>query len=147
MSRYLEVFFRNGWFELSSNIFYTEDTRHYFHVNSLTYPYTVESNELLEGQLTFDEFLDYIFNGDSTKRDLVYQIIGAILSNVPLKNFFIFQGVSNGGKTLLSNAIIRLLDSDDVEFVGSINEINATKSKSYEGRKKLLYIDDAPNDK
>ena len=97
--------------------------------------------------LNFDVFLNYIFDGDELRIRLLYQIIGAILSNVPLKNVFVFQGVSNGGKSLLSSAIIRLRDSNDVELVGSINEINAFKSKSYEGRTKLLYIDDAPNEK
>ena len=97
--------------------------------------------------LDFDRFLSYIFDGDALKMKLTYQIIGAILSDLPMKNVFVFQGVSNGGKSLLSDIIIRLRDSRDVELVGSINEINASKSKSYEGRTKLLYIDDAPNEK
>ena len=143
----MQVFFRNGWYNLANNMFYSEDTREYFHTDCLPYSFEASGNSLSSLNLNFDVFLNYIFDGDELKIELVYQIIGAILSNVPLKNVFIFQGVSNGGKSLLSDVIVRLRNSSDVELVGSINEINASKSKSYEGRIKLLYIDDAPDEK
>ena len=143
----MQVFFRNGWYNLANNMFYSEDTREYFHTDCLPYSFEASGNSLSSLNLNFDVFLNYIFDGDELKIELVYQIIGAILSNVPLKNVFIFQGVSNGGKSLLSDVIVRLRNSSDVELVGSINEINASKSKSYEGGIKLLYIDDAPDEK
>ena len=147
----MQVFFRNGWYNLADNKFYksadSKDTREYFHTDCLPYSFEDSGNLLSSLNLNFDVFLNYIFDGDELKIELVYQIIGAILSNISLKNVFIFQGVSNGGKSLLSEVILRLRDSSDVELVGSINEINASKSKSYEGRIKLLYIDDAPNEK
>ena len=148
----MQVFFKNGWYNLANRGFCPEDTRAYFHTDCLPYSFEASSfeasgNLVLLPDLNFDVFLNYIFDGDESRIKLLYQIIGAILSNVPLKIVFIFQGVSNGGKSLLSSAIIRLRDMSDVELVGSINEINASKSKSYEGRTKLLYIDDAPNEK
>lgn len=143
----MQVFFKNGWYNLADHTFYTEDTREYFHTECLPYSFKTVDESLLRTTLDFDRFLSYIFDGDALKMNLTYQIIGAILSDLPMKNVFVFQGVSNGGKSLLSDIIVRLRDSRDVELVGSINEINASKSKSYEGRTKLLYIDDAPNEK
>lgn len=143
----MQVFFKNGWYNLATSGFCPEDTRAYFHTDCLPYSFEASGNLVLLPDLNFDVFLNYIFDGDESRIKLLYQIIGAILSEIPVKNIFVFQGVSNGGKSLLSNAIIRLRDMSDVEIVGSINDINASKSKSYEGRTKLLYIDDAPNEK
>ena len=142
-----QVFFQNGWYSLTDNKFYIEDTREYFHTECLPYSFESFGNAVSLPELKFDIFLNYIFDGDELRIKFLYQIIGAILSDVPVKNIFVFQGVSNGGKSLLSNAIMRLRDCTDVELIGSINEINSAKSKSYEGRIKLLYIDDAPNEK
>ena len=146
-SNEMKDIFKNGWYDLATSKFYSEDTRKYFHPDCLPYSFEAYDQSLLFTELGFDKFLNYIIDGDESRIKLLYQIIGAILSDVPLKNIFVFQGVSNGGKSLLSNFIIRLRDSSDVELVGSINEINASKSKSYEGRTRLLYIDDAPNEK
>ena len=143
----MQVFFKNGWYNLATSGFYPENTRAYFHTECLPYSIEASGNLLFLPDLNFDVFLNYIFDGDELRIKLLYQIMGAILSEVPVKNIFVFQGVSNGGKSLLSSAIMRLRDMSDVELVGSINEINASKSKSYEGRTKLLYIDDAPNEK
>lgn len=143
----MQVFFQNGWYDLATNSFYPEDTRMYFHTDCLPYSFEASDQSLLFTDLEFDNFLNCIFDSDGLRVKLIYQIMGAILSDVPVKNVFVFQGVSNGGKSLLSSAIVRLRDRSDVEIVGSINEINASKSKSYEGRTKLLYIDDAPNEK
>lgn len=143
----MQVFFQNGWYDLATSSFYSEDTRMYFHTDCLPYSFEASDQSLLFTDLEFDNFLNCIFDSDGLRVKLIYQIMGAILSDVPVKNVFVFQGVSNGGKSLLSSAIVRLRDRSDVEIVGSINEINASKSKSYEGRTKLLYIDDAPNEK
>ena len=40
----------------------------------------------------FDEILDDVFDGDMDKIRLLYQILGAIMSNINLKHIFVFQG-------------------------------------------------------
>ena len=56
----------------------------------------------------FDEILDDVFDSDNDKITLLYQILGAIMSNVSLKHIFIFQGKSGGGKTTLTDIICEI---------------------------------------
>ncbi len=143
-----QVFFKDGYLDIKIdsngyNYFYPVDTKDYFHVFCL--PYIFEQG--LFCPLAFDELLNYMFDNDKTKTTLVYEIIGAFLSNVTLKNVFVFQGISNGGKSTLAEIIMRLFNEDEVKQIGSINEIDEIKSKKYEGKIKLLCIDDAPNER
>ena len=51
----------------------------------------------------FDALLANIFDGDESKINLIYEFIGAMLSAVvTLKKIFIFQGVSQAGKSRLA---------------------------------------------
>ena len=143
-----QVFFKDGYLDIKiasngHNYFYSVDTKAYFHVFCL--PYIFEQG--LFCPLAFDELLNYMFDNDEKKIALVYEIIGAILSNVPLKNVFVFHGVSNGGKSTLAEIIMSLFNEDEIKTIGSINEIDEVKSKKYEGKIKLLCIDDAPNER
>ncbi|MBD3880116.1 MAG: hypothetical protein SR1Q5_10685, partial [Quinella sp. 1Q5] len=136
-----QVFFKDGYLDIKIdsngyNYFYPVDTKDYFHVFCL--PYIFEQG--LFCPLAFDELLNYMFDNDKTKTTLVYEIIGAFLSNVTLKNVFVFQGISNGGKSTLAEIIMRLFNEDEVKQIGSINEIDEIKSKKYEGKIKLLCI-------
>ena len=145
-----QVFFRDGYYSLDDGILHMVNTKDYFHKFCL--PYLIEMYYLnqvnkVEIELDFDKVVGHIFDEDMTKITLLYQIIGAILSDVALKNVFVFQGVSNGGKSTLAHIIMGLLNDDDVKFIGSINEINTTRCSSYEGRVKLLCVDDAPNER
>ena len=142
-SKPTQIFFQNGYFDLITRHFTIDDPKKHFHIFCL--PYDWPSDDL--STLNFDELLDYIFDSDQTKKTLVYEIIGAFLSNLIVKHIFVFQGVSNGGKSTLAEIIMKLFNEDEIKYIGSINEINETKSKPYEGRIKLLYIDDAPNEK
>lgn len=143
-----QIFFIDGYLDIKIDSdgelpFHHVSTKDYFHVFCL--PYTFEQGYLIP--FYFDELLNYMFDNDKTKITLVYEIIGAILSNVPLKNVFVFQGISNGGKSTLAEIIMRLFNEDEVKQIGSINEIDEIKSKKYEGKIKLLCIDDAPNER
>lgn len=145
-----QVFFRDGYYDLDDGVLHMVNTMDYFHKFCLPYLINVyylnQINEV-KIELDFDKIIGHIFDEDETKIILLYQIIGAILSDVALKNIFVFQGVSNGGKSTLAHIIMRLLNDDDVKFIGSMNEINTTKCSPYDGRIKLLYVDDAPNEK
>lgn len=142
-----QVFFRDGYYGLDDRGLYKINTKNYFHKFCLPYLIATYDFTLFNLKLDFDKIVGYIFDEDMTKIILLYQIIGAILSDVALKNVFVFQGVSNSGKSTLSHIIMNLLDDNDVKFIGSMNEINTTKCSPYEGRIKLLYVDDAPNEK
>lgn len=143
------IFFRNVYIDLKTGNdgktrgYLLYDVRSNFHVVCLPCDFYNDFSPPVH----FGELLDYVFDGDKTKQTLVYEIIGAIMTNISLKNVFIFQGVSNGGKSTLAEIIIRLFNADEVKRIGSINEIDEIKSKKDEGRIRLLYIDDAPREK
>ena len=93
---------------------------------------------------TFDEMLDDIFDGDMNKINLLYQIIGAVLSNLSLKHIFVFQGVSNSGKTAITEIICHLLGKDNYLPILDLSELNdytPADLNSY----KLLVVQDAPD--
>ena len=138
-----QLFFLNGYYDFRDNRFYEEDTSQWFH----TFTIPCEYDENASNPVTFDEMLRRIFDDDKTKIKLTYQIIGAILSNVSLKYIYVFQGVSHGGKSTLAECIVRLLNEDEVKFMGSMNELDENKARTFERRIKLLSIDDAPSDK
>lgn len=83
---------------------------------------------------------------DEELKQLIYEIIGAVLSNVTLlKKIFVFQGVSNGGKTRLMNIIANLLDETDVKFVGNISDVTSENFQKQLGNTHLICINDAAN--
>ena len=138
-----QLFFRNGYYDFNEGKFFEMDTRRYFHVFCLPYDFTDDVGE----PEVFDKFLNYVFEDDLEKITLVYQIIGAIISTIPMKYIFVFQGVSHGGKSILSEFITRLFDDTEIKEIGGINEINESKAKPYERKIRFLRVDDAPNDK
>lgn len=138
-----QIFFLNGYYDLKKCKFNHGDTSQYFHTSTIPCIYDENAQE----PEIFDNMLCRIFEEDKTKIKLAYQIIGAIISNVPLKYIYVFQGISNGGKSTLSECIIRLFNKDEVELKGSINELDENRVSSFERRIKLMSIDDSPSDK
>ena len=138
-----QLFFLNGYYDFRDSQFHKEDTSQWFHT------FTIPCNyyENASNPMIFDEMLNRIFDSNKIKITLTYQIIGAIISNVTLKNIFVFQGKSHGGKSTIAECIVRLLNEDEVKFIGSMNELDESKAKTFERRVKLLNIDDAPSDK
>ena len=120
-----QIFFLNGYYDIKERKFYSEETFRYFHTSTI--PCNYDENAL-EPEI-FDNMLYRIFDSDETKIKLAYQIIGAIISNVPLKYIYVFQGISHGGKSTLSECIIRLFNEDEVEFKGSINELDENRAQ------------------
>ena len=142
-----QVFFRDGYYDLDDGVLHMVNTMDYFHKFCLPYlidVYHLNQINKVEIELDFDKVIGRIFDEDETKITLLYQIIGAILSDVALKNIFVFQGVSNGGKSTLAHIIMRLLNDDDVKFIGSMNEINTTKCSPYDGRIKFSSAERSP---
>lgn len=60
----------------------------------------------------FDKILDDVFDGDMNKICLLYQILGAIMSNINLKHIFVFQGRHHCGKTTLTEILSAIIGSD-----------------------------------
>ena len=137
-----QIFFQNGYYDFEENMFDETDTKPYFHICSMPCNFELSAPE----PVIFETMINQIFDGDETKIELLYQIIGAIISNIPLKNIYVFQGKSHGGKSTISEIISRLFFEDEIKPLGSMNELES-KAKSFEARIKLLSIDDAPSDR
>lgn len=65
----------------------------------------------------FDKILNDVFDGDMDKICLLYQILGAIMSNISLKHIFVFQGRHNCGKTTLTDILSAIIGSDKCQSV------------------------------
>ena len=141
-SREEQVFFRNGYYDLGEGKFHRTTTIDYFHLFCLPYDYDDNAGK----PKIFDTMLANMFDSDSKKIALSYQIIGAILSDVTrLKSLFVFKGVPHGGKSTLGDLIASFLAENTVESFPNMDSIEKTKIKPYERNRKLLYIDDAPD--
>lgn len=135
------IFFKNGYYDVEEKQFVHCDTKMYFHTSCMPCNFSQSNNK----PIVFFSILKCIFANDVAIIILVLQIIGAILSNVALKFIFVFQGVSNGGKSTLAEIIARLFYDDEVKYMYSINEINENRTSTFEKKAHLLLIDDAPD--
>ena len=91
----------------------------------------------------FDKMLEAMFGKDEKIKKYVHEIIGAILSGVPLKKIFIFQGKSQGGKTRLANIIVKLLSEIGIYIFNDIRDISADWIKKNGYLYRLVYIKDS----
>lgn len=143
LSSEMQVFFKNGYYDFQQRNFVETDTSGYFHIFSLPFEYDASA----KSPRIFDKMLTAMFDNDRVKKKLAYQIIGAILSNVPLKYVFLLQGVSNGGKSTFAECIVRHFGEDEVKFLGVMDEVTESSVKSFKKYFKLLYIDEVPQSK
>ena len=96
----------------------------------------------------FDALLADIFDGDESKINLIYEFIGAMLSTVvTLKKIFIFQGVSQAGKSRLARIVCALFDEGEVVFLDKLSEINQDYVQKNLSNCRLIYIDEASDKK
>lgn len=85
----------------------------------------------------FDQFLQSVTGGDMEMIDLIWKIIGYILSDdVGWKAFFVFRGPKDTGKSLLANVIASLFEQEAVTSMG-ITEIGKKFSMAELVNKKL----------
>ena len=72
----------------------------------------------------FDAVLLDMFEKDDTKSYLTYQIVGAIVTPIPMrKKIFLFQGKSDGGKTRLASLISGLMTYEDAVQLNTLSEV------------------------
>lgn len=135
-----QTFFPNGYFDIKSGHFCPCDTSAWFHNFCFTYDY----DENAPASDIFDQILSQLFDGDETKIELAYQIIGALISDVrSLKDIYVFQGVTNSGKTTLASIILKLLDKHELKKLNSVKEITDDAVKNWSKSFKVLCIKDS----
>ena len=139
--------FLNGVYNLKMGEFFPSEEKGRFAVDC---NFVASSDKY---QLDFDKLMYNTFCNFGNRRTndealienkirLVYQIIGAILSNFSLKNIFVFQGVGNSGKTTLAEIICDLLGEQFVISKPYLTDISED-SRDELNRYKLLFIEDA----
>lgn len=130
-----EVMFRNGVYN--------------FMENSIREPYSVFSRFALQtcgittdpGELVFDKLLADMFGDNKAAIKLSYQMLGAIIADVGLvKRIFLFQGVSGGGKTRLTEIFADIVGYDYVEDLNDISGITDTSVGNVANMKKMVIV-------
>lgn len=96
----------------------------------------------------FDAVLSDMFEGNPELMQLAYEFIGALLApGATLKRIYVFQGVSEGGKTRLAEIILALLDEVDVYAFNTISEIVNDDLVRDARDCRLVYIKEATKNK
>ena len=73
----------------------------------------------------FDKLLKDALNNNTEAIKLAYEQIGAIFTPIStLKKIFVFQGVTDGGKTRISNIIAKCMPPEDTLVLSNIAEIS-----------------------
>ena len=135
-----QTFFPNGYFDIKSGNFCPCDTVEWFHNFCIPYDY----DENASNPDNFDQILSQLFDGDETKIKLAYQIIGALISEVrSLKEIYVFQGVTNSGKTTLASIILKLLDKHERKKLNSVTEITDDALKKLSKSVRVVCIKDS----
>ena len=143
MTEYQLVFF-DGIYDLNSGKFiFLNGTKIFNDVSFL-----MNWSQTEEETPAFDALLTDIFDGDDSKINLIYEFIGAMLSTVPtLKKIFIFQGLSQAGKSRLARIICALFDEGEVIFLDRLADINQDYVQKNLSNCRLIYIDEASDKK
>ena len=114
--------------------------------NTYSIPYNFISE--MDSPEAYEAVLDDITGEDETKKTLIYQSNGLILSASPhIKKIQSNQGCSNGGKTFLSTTLASLMYEDDVKFVDKISDITQDSLNKELKNKRLIIIDEVANKK
>ncbi len=75
--------------------------------------------------IAFNALLSDSLNGNQEAIESLYEAMGAIFTPVPtLKKIFAFQGVSNSGKTRISNIIASCIPYEDILILSGLAEIS-----------------------
>lgn len=93
----------------------------------------------------FDEFLDNVTQGALDLMQLILEVIGVIITGYPVKSFFLFQGVRDSGKSLLSNLLQRILGENSCFAMNSINQLSSRWLPGMLPGKLLCVCGDVPN--
>ena len=135
-----QTFFPNGYYDIRKGEFIPCNTKSIFHTFCI--PYNFDENA--PDPEKFDEILNQTFVEDKDRVPLMYQVIGALISDVrSLKYIYVFQGGSHCGKTTVASIILRLLDKKEVKKLNTINEITGDNLKRLAKSVKVVCIRDS----
>jgi hypothetical protein len=88
--------------------------------------------------------LTAIFGDNEDSKTLLYEIFGAVLSNHPSKSIFLFQGVTDGGKSRLARILCRLVGKKRHLDLDDVNELGTMDASDQPLATKLIWIDELP---
>ena len=135
-----QTFFPNGYFDIKLGVFCHCDTSEWLHNFCIPYEYDEDAPD----PVSFDQILQQLFDGDETKINLAYQIIGALVSEVrSLKEIYVFQGVTNSGKTTLASIILKLFDKHERKKLNSVKDITDDALKTLSKSVRVVCIKDS----
>ena len=135
-----QTFFHNGYYDIRKGEFIACDTKGIFHTFCIPYDFDENAPEPEK----FEEILNQTFADDKNKIPLLYQVIGALISDVrSLKYIYVFQGGSHCGKTTVASIILRLLDKKEVKKLNTVNEITGDNLKRLAKSVKVVCIKDS----
>ena len=136
--------FKNGVLDIISNNFSPSLPVSRFNRFAMDFDYPQDNQE----PVVFNAILDDIFQDNEDWKKLCYQIIGALLSPAAtLKRIYVFQGVSNAGKTRLSNIIMRMMDETDITEFNTLSDITTSDKDTQLHHTRLVNIKEASNKK
>ena len=111
LNKELQIFL-NGMYDVRENVFYKfKGNERIFGQFPINVKFSVINQDVFPAT-DFDKILDDVFDGDMNKICLLYQILGAIMSNINLKHIFVFQGRHHCGKTTLTEILSAIIGSD-----------------------------------
>ena len=141
-----EVVLLDGIYNTRTNEFFETTVKDAKIFNTYSIPYNFKSE--IDSPEAYEAVLDDITSKDETKKTLIYQSNGVILSGSPnIKKIHAYQGASNGGKTYLSTTLASLMYEDDVKFVDKISDITQDALNKELKNKRLIIIDEVANKK
>ena len=133
-----QVMFMNGFFDVKKCEFHSiaESERNQYYT---TFSFDMEYQQTSHKPKVFDRLLMDALDGDKEAVRLAYEQIGAIFTPIPtLKKIFLFQGVSNAGKTRIGNIIARCMPEEDTLVLNNLSELTKEKLDSYPLRLVLI---------
>lgn len=106
----------------------------------------VEAREICHCETPyFDYFLGTVVGDDNDLATLILEVIGVILTGYPVKNFFVFEGVPNSGKSQLARFLEDILGETSYFAVESVNQLTGNWLTGMLPGKLLCVCSDVPN--
>ena len=117
------VALRNGYYDIKNGSFTSNDK-----IEGNIFNKTALPANFLEEDIepkVFDELLKASLGDDEKILTVLYEYMGAIFSGITIiKKIFVFQGVSNGGKSRIAKIIALCLDESDVIYIDKLTDLN-----------------------
>ena len=142
-----QVMFLNGYWDIKTGKIYhveIEERNLYFN----TYSIEIDLPSTLFSPKAFSLLLCDMLGTKTCAVDIAYEMIGAMLTPLPLKTIFVFQGKSKGGKSRLARIIQSLFMPDAIYPIDSLSQIADERiMKPSEMPINLIYLDELGRNK